>query len=249
MQIARRVAQFETMRRRQRQHDVVLGRSGLQFEIELAAEPLAQGEAPGAINPAAIGRMDDELHAARFVEEAFEHDRFLGGQAAERRMRRGEIFDQLLGGRSRNANIDAEPFDHAFAIRVPPKSRRRFRRAAAIRTETVRRCGQAPRRARTGSSAACRAHLQRAPDRARPEDAIGAVAELENVAGHALDGEILVDGTDRLIFRLEDNLIIGRVGDRAARGQRGQPRPAPSAQQMIDGVVSAIARRAGRGAS
>src|SRR5437870_3072378 len=68
-------------------------------------------------------------------------------------------------------------------------------------------------------------------------DAIGGVAELEDVAGEALDREILVDRADDLVFRLEQYLVVGIVGDRAARGQRGQPRAAPAAQHAVDRVV------------
>jgi len=42
--------------------------------------------------------MHDKLHAADFIEEAFEHDGVLRGQAAERRMTGTEIFDELLRG-------------------------------------------------------------------------------------------------------------------------------------------------------
>ena len=75
MQVARDLGQLEAVRRGQREHDVVLGRRRLQLEIELAAEALAQRQAPGAVDAAAIGRMDDQLHAAGLVEEALEHDR------------------------------------------------------------------------------------------------------------------------------------------------------------------------------
>ncbi len=72
---------------------------------------------------------------------------------------------------------------------------------------------------------------------ADPEDAIGGVAELEDVAGHALDREVLVDRADQLIFRFQDHLVVGGVRNRAARGQRGQPRAAPAAQHVVDRVV------------
>ena len=48
--------------------------AGLQFEIEAAAEPLAQRQAPGPIDPRAQRRMDHQLHAARLVEEPLEDD-------------------------------------------------------------------------------------------------------------------------------------------------------------------------------
>ena len=44
--------------------------------------------------------MDDQLHAARLVEEALEHERVLGRKTAERRVRRGQVVDQLSGGSS-----------------------------------------------------------------------------------------------------------------------------------------------------
>ena len=47
-------------------------------------------------------------------------------------------------------------------------------------------------------------------------DAIGRVAELEYVARHALDGEVLVDAADDLVLGLEEHLIVGGIGNRAA---------------------------------
>ena len=49
-----------------------------------------------------------------------------------------------------------------------------------------------------------------------PPDPIALVAELEDVARQALDGEVLVQGADELILGLEQNLIIGVVGNGAA---------------------------------
>ena len=42
---------------------------------------------------------------------------------------------------------------------------------------------------------------------------------------------------DELVLRLEQHLVVGVVGDRAAGGQRRQPRAAPAAQHAVDGVV------------
>ena len=55
----------------------VLGRGRLQLEVELAAELLAQGQRPGAVDAAAERRVQHELHPARFVEEALEDERLL----------------------------------------------------------------------------------------------------------------------------------------------------------------------------
>src|SRR5947207_1733324 len=43
-------------------------------------------------------------------------------------------------------------------------------------------------------------------------DAPGVVPEKEDVARHALDGEVLVDGADLQSLRLLDDLVVGRVG-------------------------------------
>ena len=127
IEVARDVVELEAMRRRQRQHDIVLGRRRLQFEIELAAEALAQRQAPGAIDAAAERRMDDELHAARFVEEAFHDDRVLGRQAAEGRRAGGEIVDELLGGRRADADVLDEPAPDRRSGRIGRQAAPRLR--------------------------------------------------------------------------------------------------------------------------
>ena len=116
MQVARDLGELEAVRRGQRQDDVVLGRGRLQLEIELAAEALAQRQPPGAVDPAAERRMDHELHAAGFVEEALEHDPLLGRQAAERRVRRRQIFGELARRPARRGR--ARPISQAWA--APP---------------------------------------------------------------------------------------------------------------------------------
>ena len=133
MQVAGDVTQLEAVRRGERQDDGVLGRRGLKLEIERAAEALAQGEAPGAVDAAAEGRMDDELHAARFVEEALEDDALLRRQRAERRARGREITGQLCRRGGRDSRLADEPGGRALhacielrlELRTQPRDARR----------------------------------------------------------------------------------------------------------------------------
>ena len=101
MQVARYLAELEAMGGGQREDDVVLGRGGLQLEVERAAEALAQRQPPRPVDAAAVGRMDDQLHAADLVEEALEDERVLGRQAAQRRMRRRRGIRQAVLRRAR----------------------------------------------------------------------------------------------------------------------------------------------------
>jgi hypothetical protein len=66
------------------------------------------------------------------------------------------------------------------------------------------------------------------------------VAELEDVAGRALDREVLVDLADLgLLGPLHDGVVVV-VGDRAARGDRGEPRAAAPAQHAGDPVAMEV---------
>src|SRR5262249_57486979 len=77
------------------------------------------------------------------------------------------------------------------------------------------------------------------------------VAELEDVAGRALDREVLVDLADLGLLRPLHDRVVVVVGDRAARGDRGEPGAAPAAQLASDAVaveVGAGTAAAGRDA-
>src|SRR2546427_1401624 len=54
-------------------------------------------------------------------------------------------------------------------------------------------------------------------------DQIGPVAQLEDVARHTLDGEILVERSDEGLRRLEDHPVVADVRNRPARRERGEP--------------------------
>ena len=99
------VLQGEALRAAQGQDDRVLGRSGLQLEIEGPAEPLPERQSPAPIHPATVGRVNDELHAPGLVEKPLENQGIQGGQDAQGQLRRGEIIDGLLGGGGGNADV------------------------------------------------------------------------------------------------------------------------------------------------
>ncbi len=82
MQVMRNLLKLETVRGRQRQDQRILGRGGLQLEVELPAEALAQRQPPGTVDAGAEGRMQQQLHAAGLIEETLQYDGIHRGQAA-----------------------------------------------------------------------------------------------------------------------------------------------------------------------
>ncbi len=137
----------------------------------------------------------------------------------------------------RDADVLGQPAQRGRAGRIGSQPRRDRRPQARDRSRE--RVGAAGRFAQPEWDARRLAlrvlHPHRPPLDAL--NAIGGVAELEHVAGHALDGEVLVDAADDVVLGLQHHLIVGGVGDRAAGGQRRRPRPAPAPQHMVDGVV------------
>ena len=78
------------------------------------------------------------------------------------------------------------------------------------------------------------------PARFDAQDAVRRVAELEDVALQALDGEILVERADERAGGLEDDLVVRVVGNGAAAGDRGQARALARAQPLVHGVAVQI---------
>ena len=203
-QIARHVGERKAVRAAEREHDRVLGRRRLQLEVERAAEALAQRQAPGAVDAAAEGRVDDELHAARLVEEALEHHVVAG--SAARRAPPAPRAGSRRSARPRRARAPSARVSQPSAAARPPASSARGDRLAQPRHRgrQLVAARRAPRRARTACSAAgpC-ASSTRTRAALDAQDALGGVAELEDVAGQALDREVLVQGADQLRLRLE----------------------------------------------
>src|SRR5262249_97501 len=70
-----------------------------------------------------------------------------------------------------------------------------------------------------------------------PQNAIRSIAKLKNVASQTLDGKILVDASNDVVFGLQQRLVIGGIGNRAARRQCCGPRSASPAQNLMNGIA------------
>ena len=95
----------EAVLRAERKDDRVVAGGRLQLEVEADAEALAQREAPGAVDARAEGRVHDELHAARLVEEALEDDVRVGRHEAEGVAGGAQVVDDLDGAEVVEAGI------------------------------------------------------------------------------------------------------------------------------------------------
>ena len=65
-------------------------------------------------------------------------------------------------------------------------------------------------------------------------------AEEEHVALGGFDGEVLVHGADEHIARLHQHPVVAGLGNRSARGEGGQPGPAPAAKPSVDSIAMEI---------
>src|SRR5262245_3472199 len=91
------VSERKTVLLGQRDVQAVIGSRCLQFEVEAAAEPLAQRQSPGFVYATAERSMDNQLHASGFVEESLGDDRVLSGNRAQHGTSLQDVFDHLLG--------------------------------------------------------------------------------------------------------------------------------------------------------
>jgi hypothetical protein len=233
VQIAKDIGERKRMLRAERQQQTVLGRRRLQLEIELSAEPLAQRQAPGSVDAAAKRCVQHELHAAGLVEESFEHQRLLRGQHAERGPSFVQIRDGLLRRLGRDAAFVAEPrVDRGSAemrLHVATQVAHGTRQLVA----SCRRLAE-PERQRRGRAL----RVDDAHDaRANLCDLPRRVAELNDVAGRTLDGEVFVQRADERVFRIEDDAVVGHFRNGAARRNRETAGAAPAAQAAVDLVA------------
>src|SRR5579883_567254 len=176
--------------------------------------------------------MNDQLHAAGFVEEPLGNDGTLRRDDAEHRFAGANVRYRLVG---------TGAVQRAFALQ--PLLRRRV----VARVDRIAHGAELARKLDRAAQAFAvpKRNRRRRPMRVlHPHDAgfdaphlprIG--SEQEDVAGHAFDGKILVEGTDDVAFRLDDDVVVRSIGDGAAARDSGQPRAAAGSQPSVDAVV------------
>src|SRR6185503_7457989 len=194
-----------------------------------------QTQAPGAVDARAERRMHDEMRVARLVEEALEDDALARRQHAERGLRGAQVVDELLRGAFAEPELVAQPPHRAFepfaidelADRLVELAdgARKLTAAARSLTEPERNRGRLAVRVRDVNLALLDFL-----------NAIARVAELEHVAGQALECEVLVQSADGQLARQQHDLVVELIRDRAAVRDGRQRGAAPAAQHVVDAV-------------
>ena len=102
--------------------DPVVGPDRVGLEVALAADLLAQRQAPGGVDAAAVGREDAEAPVADLVAEALDDDRLVGGDDPGRGLLLAQVGDEVLGGAAVEVALGGQLLRLAWR---PPRGRRR----------------------------------------------------------------------------------------------------------------------------
>ena len=209
--------------------DAVVGGGGLQLEVEAAAEAFAEGEAPGFVDAAAEGGVEDELHAAAVVEEALGDDGGFGGNGSEDGAAGDDVGDELVGaGLAQRPHSCDEPCGGCVDLGiglgdvaggdVGGAGGDLFAEFAyAVGEDGGALRGFAEPEGQGGRSAVG-VFDEDAAGGFDALDAPAGVAEEDDVAGAGVDGEVLVEGGDLDAFGLQDDVVERGVGDGSAVG-------------------------------
>ena len=178
------------------------------------------------------------MHVAGLVEETLQHHGVLGGDHAQGRLCRGQILGQLPGGGGGQMQIVSQP----LAGRRHPLVQF-FRDGLAQPRYRVGQFIGAPRRltqpeGQVGRLAAGVFHVDLALFDL--QDTVRGIAQLKDIAGHALEGEVLVETADEKTLRQQDHVVVELIGDGAAVGDRHQPRALAAAQHAVHRVAVQI---------
>ena len=241
----------------ERDVDAVVGGCGLQLEVEPAAEAFAKCEAPGLVDASAEGSVEDELHAAAVVEEAFGDDGVFGGYGAEDGTTCDDVGDELAGAGGTDAAGFREPVDGCGDLGlgwrdksgrdIGSESRDLFAEFAYAVGEDGGALGgfAFPE----GDVGRCSMGVfdEDAPSGFDPLDAPTGVAKEDDVTGGGVDGEVLSECGNLDSFRLQDDAEESRVWDGSSVGDGNHACSAAGMELVVDGVVQEVGAVAAAG--
>src|SRR5581483_308679 len=251
LQELKNICKWEAVLLGERDVKAVIRRRCLQFEIEAAAEPLAESEAPRLIDATTEWGMDDELHSARFVEEAFGYNCVLGGHGSKHGTALQNVLNDLLGAGIIQATFRFEPgnrFSHHGLRRRKADRRDIGQPIADLLPEggdllgqfgcTRRRFTQPEGNSRSG--AMCVFDNDAASTALNAANAPGSVTQKHHIAGKAFDGEVLVEGADCRAFGLRYHGVQRSFRDSSAARNCRQAAAAPGAKPSIHLVTMQV---------
>ena len=237
--------------------DAVVGGGGLKLEVEAAAEALAQGEAPGLVDASAEGGVEDELHAAAVVEEAFGDDGGFGGDGSQDGAPGDDVGDELAGSGGADAAGFGEPVDGCGDFRLGGRDesgRDVGGKGGDVFAEFAYAVGENGGAlwgfAFPEGDAGGRAVGVFDEDASGGFDALDAptgVAEEDDVAGGGVYGEVFAEGGNLYAFWLQYDAEEGGVGDGSAVGDGDHACAAAGMELVVDGVVQKVGAVAAAG--
>ena len=209
------------------QDDAVVGPDRVGLEAEALADARRQGEAPGRVHAAAVGREHAQAPVADLVAEALDHDRAVARQHARGRLLLAQVVEQV----ARRALVEV-----VVALAASPASCSTAQRenAPIASPELLRAPDRValPERHRAGRAGRGRDDHAVAADLLDPP---GRGAEQERLPGARLVDHLLVELADAPAVGERDR-VQAAVGDRAGVGDRQLARAPARADRAGDAV-------------
>ncbi len=90
-------------------HQSFIGGGGLQFKIKINTKSLSQRQAPSPIELSAKGRMNDKLHAPRFIKKSFRDNAILCRHRSQYLFAGHHVTNHLLRSRGIQPAMGSKP--------------------------------------------------------------------------------------------------------------------------------------------
>ncbi len=214
---------------------VVVG-ARLELEVEPGTELLAQRVPHRSVEPAAVRRVDHELHPPRLVEEPLDDEVVLRGHDPEHGACRRQVGDDRGGGVALDPGELDDLVDRSRQVVVHHPALHHRPEAGDLLAQ-LHGAGR-----RLAAPEGDRRVLVPGVDHS--DLAAGDLPDLpvvraedEHVTGHRLRGPVFVHAPDQRLVGFGDDAEVAELGDGAAAGEGGEPGALAAAQLTVDAIV------------